>query len=54
MDTLWKKYRAFAVDSLDMAQDTSSLKEIATLLDIAPFWVRLTETHGAARLFRRR
>jgi hypothetical protein len=47
MDTLWEKYRAFAATSLDMAQDASSLKDIATLLDIAQFWVQLTE--GATR-----
>jgi hypothetical protein len=58
MDTLWEKYRVFAATSLDMAQDASSLKELATLLDIAQFWVQLTEgasremsaeTHRAAR-----
>ena len=43
MDTLWEKYRDFATTSLDMAQDSSSLKNIATLLDIAQFWVQLTE-----------
>jgi hypothetical protein len=26
-----------------MAQDASSLKDIATLLDIAQFWLQLTE-----------
>ena len=58
MDALWEKYRAFATTSLDMAQDSSTLKDIATLLDIAQFWVQLTEgatremsaeTHRAAR-----
>jgi len=39
MDALWEKYRAFATTSLDMAQDSSTLKEIANLLDIAQFWV---------------
>jgi hypothetical protein len=43
MDTLWEKYRSFATTSLDMAQDASSLKDIAALLDIAQFWVQLTE-----------
>jgi hypothetical protein len=43
MDTLWEKYCAFAATSLDMAQDASSLKDIATLLDIAQFWLQLTE-----------
>jgi hypothetical protein len=47
MDTLWEKYRDFATQSLDMVQDSSSLKDIATLLDIAQFWVQLTE--GAIR-----
>jgi hypothetical protein len=47
MDALWEKYCAFATTSLDMAQDTSTLKDIATLLDIAQFWVQLTE--GATR-----
>ena len=47
MDTLWEKYRDFATQSLDMAQDSSSLKDIATLLDITQFWVQLTE--GAIR-----
>jgi hypothetical protein len=43
METLWEKYRGFATTSLDMAQDSSSLKDIETLLDIAQFWVQLTE-----------
>jgi hypothetical protein len=43
METLWEKYRDFATISLDMAQDSSSLKDIAALLDIAQFWVQLTE-----------
>jgi hypothetical protein len=43
MDTLWEKYRVFATTSLDMAQDAASLKDIATLLDVAQFWVQLTE-----------
>ena len=43
METLWEKYRAFAKTSLDMAQDSSSLKDIANLLDIAQFWVQLTD-----------
>jgi hypothetical protein len=30
-----------------MVQDSSSLKDIAALLDIAQFWVQLTE--GAAK-----
>jgi hypothetical protein len=47
MDVLWEKYRDFATTSLDMAQDSSSLKDIAALLDIAQFWVQLTE--GAVR-----
>jgi hypothetical protein len=47
MDALWEKYRDFATTSLDMVQDSSSLKDIATLLDIAQFWVQLTE--GAIR-----
>jgi hypothetical protein len=47
MDKLWEKYREFATTSLDMAQDSSSLKDIATLLDIAQFWVQMTE--GAIR-----
>jgi hypothetical protein len=47
MDTLWEKYCGFATQSLDMAQDSSSLKDITTLLDIAQFWVQLTE--GAVR-----
>jgi hypothetical protein len=62
METLWEKYRGFATTSLDMAQDSSSLKDIETLLDIAQFWVQLTEggretsaeTRRAARLFRSR
>jgi len=58
METLWEKYRGFATTSLDMAQDSSTLKEIANLLDIAQFWVQLTEgvireasaeTHRVAR-----
>jgi len=47
MDTLWEKYCGFATQSLDMARDSSSLKDITTLLDIAQFWVQLTE--GAVR-----
>ena len=47
MDALWEKYRAFATTSLDVAQDSSTLKEIANLLGIAQFWVQLTE--GAIR-----
>ena len=47
MDALWEKYRDFATTSLDMVQDNSSLKDIATLLDVAQFWVQLTE--GAIR-----
>ncbi len=43
MEVLWEKYRGFATTSLHMAQDASSLKDIATLLDIAQFWVQLTE-----------
>ena len=43
METLWEKYRGFATTSLDMAQDSSSLKDIETLLDIAQFWVQLTD-----------
>jgi hypothetical protein len=43
MDTLWEKYRGFATTSLDMAQDSASLKDIATVLDIAQFWLQLTE-----------
>ena len=43
METLWEKYRAFAKTSLDMARDSSSLKDIANLLDIAQFWVQLTD-----------
>ena len=43
MDTLWEKYRDFATTSLVMAQDSSSLKDIVTLLDIAQFWGQLTE-----------
>ena len=31
METLWEKYRGFATTSLDMAQDSSSLKDIETL-----------------------
>ena len=63
METLWEKYRGFATTSLDMAQDSSSLKDIETLLDIAQFWVQLTEgagremsaeTRRAARLVRPR
>jgi hypothetical protein len=58
MDTLWEKYRAFAGTSLDMAQDSSTLKDIAYVLDVAQFWVQLTEgvireasaeTHRVAR-----
>jgi hypothetical protein len=58
MDTLWEKYRAFARTSLDMAQDSSTLKDIAYVLDVAQFWVQLTEgvireasaeTHRVAR-----
>ncbi len=43
MDLLREKYRAFAVTSLAMAQTASSMKEIAALLDVAQFWVQLTE-----------
>lgn len=43
MDGLWENYRAFAATSLAMAQTASSVKEIATLLDIAQFWVQLAE-----------
>ena len=39
MDTIWEKYRAFAATSLAMAPITSSVKEIATLLEVAQFWV---------------
>jgi len=58
MDTLWEKDRAFARTSLDMAQDSSTLKDIAYVLDVAQFWVQLTEgvireasaeTHRVAR-----
>ena len=47
MDIIWEKYRGFATTSLDMVQDSSSLKDIATVLDIAQFWLQLTE--GASR-----
>jgi hypothetical protein len=43
MDGVWEKYRGFAATSLAMAQTASSGKEIATLLDIAQFWVQLAE-----------
>jgi hypothetical protein len=39
MVTIWEKYRAFAATSLAMAPSTSSVKEIATLLEVAQFWV---------------
>ena len=43
MDAVWEKYRAFAATSLAMAQTASTGKEIATLLDIAQFWVQWAE-----------
>jgi hypothetical protein len=43
MDAVWEKYRDFAATSLAMARTASSGKEIATLLDIAHFWVQLAE-----------
>jgi hypothetical protein len=49
MDTIWEKYRAFATTSLAMAQTASSVKEIATLLDITQFWVQLSERTNTFR-----
>ena len=43
MDAVWEKYRTLAATSLAMAQTASSVKEVATLLDIAQFWVQLAE-----------
>jgi hypothetical protein len=43
MDVAWEKYRTLAAISLAMAQTASSVKEIATLLDIAQFWAQLAE-----------